>query len=129
MGHQLTVLIHKQLYAICRLDPTEILPDWASGQDFLSVTRTMGELSIVCEEDKVPSEVHAERTRRLCEIEGTLPFNLTGVLAAFAVPLANAGVSLFGISTYDRDYFLVSDNQLREASEALELAGHTVLYK
>jgi hypothetical protein len=129
MGHQLTVLIHKQLYAICRLGPEEAIPGWASAREFLSISRTARELSIVCEQEKVPSGVYAERNRRLCEIEGTLPFALTGVLAAFAGPLANAGVSLFGVSTYDRDYFLVSDSQLAEAAEALEGAGHTVQYK
>jgi len=74
----------------------------------------------------VPAETHAERNRRLMRIEGTLAFSLTGVLASVAAPLAEAGISIFAMSTYDTDYLLVSDEDLQEATRVLETAGHTV---
>jgi hypothetical protein len=74
----------------------------------------------------VPGHVHAERNRRLMQIEGTLAFSLTGVLASVAAPLANAGISIFAVSTYDTDYLLVSDEDLQEATQVLEAAGHTI---
>lgn len=92
----------------------------------MSITRTASELSIVCEDAMVPAEVHAERNRRLMQIEGTLAFTLTGVLASVAAPLANAGISIFAVSTYDTDYLLVSDEDLQEATKVLETAGHVV---
>ena len=59
-------------------------------------------------------------------IEGTLAFTLTGVLASVAAPLANAGISVFAVSTYDTDYLLVSDEDLQEAMQVLETAGHAI---
>ncbi len=101
-------------------------PSWALGAEFLSITRTANELSIVCEERIVPDDLHAERNRRLLQIEGTLAFSLTGVLASVATPLANAGISTFAVSTYDTDYLLVSEKDLSEATQALDAAGHIV---
>ena len=60
------------------------------------------------------------------QIEGRLAFTLTGVLASVAAPLAKAGISIFAVSTYDTDYLLVSDKDLREAAQALESAGHAI---
>jgi hypothetical protein len=126
MNHQLTIVVHAKLYAICRLEADTRVPEWAEGERFLSVTRTATELSVVCEEDMVPGEVHAERNRRLMQIEGTLAFTLTGVLASVAAPLASAGISIFAVSTYDTDYLLVSDEGLQEAINVLEAAGHAI---
>jgi hypothetical protein len=126
MNHRLTIKVHPELYAICRLSASDELPAWAAGEEFVAVSRTKSELSIVCDERRVPEEVHAERKRRLIQVEGTLPFSLTGVLAAIAVPLAEANVSIFAVSTFDTDYLLISDNDLQGAIRALEAAGHVV---
>jgi hypothetical protein len=48
------------------------------------------------------------------------------VLAAIAVPLAAAGVSIFAISTFETDYVLVREECLEEALRALVAAGHEV---
>src|ERR1700747_3655700 len=104
MSHQLTIVIYEKTYAICRLEPDAPIPEWAAGFRFLSITRTANELSIVCEEGLVPSNVHGERNRRLMQIEGTMPFTLPGVLASVAAPLADGGISVFAVSTYDTDY-------------------------
>jgi len=102
------------------------VPAWASGARFLTITRTASELSIVCEENRVPEGVHAERSHRLMQIEGTLAFTLTGILASIAAPLANAGIGVFAVSTYDTDYLLVSEEDLQEATQVLESAGHAI---
>lgn len=129
MSHQLTITIHPERYAICRLESGASVPAWAGGSDFLSVTRTGLELSVVCAESMVPESAHAERNRRLLQIEGTLAFTLTGVLASVAAPLAAAEISIFAVSTYDTDYLLVSENDLQRATEVLDAAGHTVRQK
>jgi uncharacterized protein len=43
-----------------------------------------------------------------------------------AQPLAEAGVSIFAISTYDTDYVMVKEQDLEKAVRALEAAGHWV---
>jgi hypothetical protein len=80
MSHQLTIVVLPELYAICRLDANAPVPSWASSADFFSITRTANELSIVCKDSALPEGAHAERERRLLQIEGTLAFSLTGVL-------------------------------------------------
>jgi uncharacterized protein len=126
MSHQLTITVHPERYAICRLEPGAALPAWAVGTSFLCVTRTALELSVVCEDARVPASAHAERDRRLLQIEGTLAFTLTGVLASVAQPLAKAEISIFAVSTYDTDYLLVSDKDLHRAAQVLDAAGHSV---
>ncbi len=92
----------------------------------LAVVRTRRELSIVCRDDAVPA-THAEVQRdfRGLAVTGTLDFTLTGIIADLARPLADAGISIFGISTYDTDHILVRADQLDNAQAALRAVGHT----
>jgi hypothetical protein len=94
--------------------------------EFLSITRTREELSIVCESSQVPAEIPAERGWRCMQVGGPLDFSLVGVLASLAEPLARAGIPIFAISTFDTDYILVRSTQIEAAIAALELAGHVV---
>jgi hypothetical protein len=109
-------------YAVCRLDAAEPLPAWASG-DLVSITRTAGELSVICDESAAPEGVRAERGWRALQVDGPLPFEMTGVAAALTQPLAAAGVSLLLVSTFDTDILLVKDAALDRAFEALRAAG------
>ena len=59
-------------------------------------------------------------------VQGPLPFDQVGVLASLARPLAEAGVSIFAISTYDTDYLLVRKIELEAAIASLRSAGHRV---
>jgi hypothetical protein len=48
------------------------------------------------------------------------------VLASLVGPLAEAGVPILSVSTYDTDFLLVKDHDLRRATEALDRAGHRI---
>jgi hypothetical protein len=115
---RLTIL--PESLAICRLGPDEALPGWLFWRaDFVSVSRTAEELSIVCSAGDVPAEVTAERDWRAFKVEGPLDFALTGILARLAAPLAEADISLFAVSTYDTDYLLVREAALGQAARVL----------
>jgi hypothetical protein len=90
------------------------------------VTRTPDELSVVADEAAVPAGVRAERGWRALQVAGPLDFNLTGILASLAYPLARAGISLFAVSTFDTDYVLIKEDKLHDALAALQAAGHTL---
>jgi uncharacterized protein len=116
----------QDLLAIVRLAPDAAIPAWAASRTFSSVTRTGEELSIVTPASDVPERLSQQTQWRALKVHG--PFDLAeiGVLAAISVPLADAGISIFVISTFDTDYLLVADKQLRAAILALENTGHTV---
>jgi hypothetical protein len=114
--------------AVCRLAPAEETPLWALGAGgFSSVTRTGDEWSVVCAEDGVPPGVQCERGWRIFQVAGPLDFGLTGILASIAAPLADAGASIFALSTYDTDYVMVKAENVDQARLALEAAGHRVV--
>jgi hypothetical protein len=115
-----------QTFAICRLDSRAQVPAWAAAAEFLSLTRTAEELSIVCRQDWVPMDAVCERGWRCLRVAGKIPFTAVGVLASLAVPLAEAGISLFAVSTFDTDYLLVKEHELMAAAKALRSYGHTV---
>ncbi len=48
-------------------------------------------------------------------------------MASFAGPLAESGISIFAISTFDTDYILVKSSQLQGAVQPLSKAGHRLL--
>lgn len=112
-------------FAVCRLEPDAAVPAWAAGM-FLSITRTTNELSIVCDQAVVPDGVRCERDWRCLKLAGPIPFTTVGVLASLVTPLADAGISVFAISTFDTDYVLVKVEQFEKAVEALRQAGHEV---
>jgi uncharacterized protein len=115
-----------ELYAIVRLDPDDPLPEWAARGHFRSITRTDSEMSIVCREEDVPADASAERGWCCFEVAGPLDFSLTGVVSSLVVPLAEAGIPLFVVSTFETDYVLVREHDLHRSVEALTSAGHSV---
>jgi uncharacterized protein len=120
--HQLTIL--PDTFAICRLDSDAIIQAWATAGNFSSISHTAEELSIVCLQTLVPDGVRCERDWRCLQIAGPIPFTALGVLASLVQPLAEAGIGVFAISTFDTDYLLVKATDLARASEALRKKGH-----
>jgi hypothetical protein len=113
--------------AICRLPAEATPPAWASPPAaFLTVSRTPDELSITTVQAAVPDGVRCERDYRAVRVRGPISPNLVGIILSIAEPLAQAGLSIFAISTYDTDYVLVKTRDLAAALDALRGAGHQV---
>jgi hypothetical protein len=115
-----------QELAVCRLEEHDPVPDWAWRGELVSITRARGELSVVCAAGAVPDGVRAERGWRALVVTTEMDFSMTGVAAALTAPLAEAGISVLPIATFDTDYFLVQDDRLADAIEALLAGGHRV---
>jgi len=122
--HHLTLL--PNLFAICRLDAASAIPTWATAGRFFSITRTGEELSIVCLQADVPEGIRCERDWRCLAVAGPLPFTMVGVLHSLVQPLAEAGISVFALSTFDTDYLLVKAVDLARAIDALRQHGHVI---
>ena len=122
----LMLIVVDGTFAVCRLGADAPIPTWASTGSFFSITRTADELSIVCHEDAVPEGVISERGWCCLRVSGTKPFSVVGVLASLTAPLADAGINVFAISTFDTDYLLVNKKDLAATVEALRGQGHSV---
>ena len=113
------------LYAVLRLAQNAPISEWGTGE-FVSITRTADELSIVCAVENIPPGVPYDPRWIALKLEGPFPFSKTGVLLSLIAPLSNNGVPVFAISTYDTDYVLVKNQDIVRALEVLEQAGHQV---
>ncbi len=118
--NKLTLQILKPKMAICRFPPDETLPGWVEDRPFISVTRTPDELSLVCVEEWVPSDVKTERNWRMIKVKGPLNFSLTGILSSLISPLSDAGIAIFVLSTFNTDYLLLKEENLNRAISILD---------
>lgn len=113
-------------FVICQLPPCKSIPGWAWAGELCCFTVTPKELSVVCSDKEVPSEVARQGGWRVLEVKGPLDPNSTGVIARLSSALAEASIPVCVISTYGTDYFLVRDEDLGRAIEVLEGRGNTV---
>lgn len=126
MAAQLHLHILEGELGICRLDAVSPIPGWAAESPFYSVTRTPDELSIVTGARAIPAGMQVDEGWRAIQMVGPFDFSLIGIMLSVLTPLANAGISVLAVSTFDTDYVLVKEARLDEAIAALTQAGHTI---
>ena len=122
----LSLLVLEGTFAACRLGPDDTVPAWASTGSFFSITRTPDELSVVSPKSSVPKGVHCEGGWRCLRVAGAMDFSQVGILASLVGPLAEDGLSVFALSTFDTDYLLVKEADFEKATTVLRQAGHTI---
>jgi hypothetical protein len=74
----------------------------------------------------VPPGVRCERDYQAIRVRGPLSPNLVGILLSILKPLADAGISILAISTYDTDYVFVKTRDLPAALGALRAVSHQI---
>ena len=126
MIRPLSLLVLDGSIAICRLEASAAIPTWAATGSIFSITRTNDELSIVCLQSSVPQGVRSEGGWRCLRVAGAMDFSQVGILASLVGPLAETGISVFAVSTFDTDYLLVKEADFEKARTALREAGHTI---
>ncbi len=123
---QLQLSLLKDKYGICTLPNTAPIPDWALTQSLASITRTEKELTIVCRLEILPSQYQSDLNWRCFKIDGSFDLNQIGVISSISSPLADAGISIYVISTYDTDYFLIQQQNLEQTISVLSNSGHYI---
>ena len=113
-----------QPLAVCKVNgPLAMGPE----QGFFVYAQTDCERSLVCAESGVPPDALAcERGFQGYRVRGTLDFSLVGILARLTAALAEGGISVFAVSTYDTDYLLVRQADAKAAETAWRAAGAAV---
>lgn len=89
--------------------------------------QTDAERSLVCRTQDMPDNATArEDGWRAMRITGTLDFSLIGVLAGISAVLAENGIGIFVLSTYDTDYILTKQKTYARALQLLAQAGYQI---
>ncbi|MBD1209193.1 MAG: ACT domain-containing protein [Ignavibacteria bacterium] len=123
------------VFTLLRL-PVEVkqLPDFVWKSSFYTISRSPDELSLVCEERLVVRNIDHYGLGNIARIDGNwrilrlgvMDLSLVGIAAKFSGVLAEAGININIISTYDTDYVMVKQAKLSRALTALREAGYTV---
>ena len=93
--------------------------------DFYFIGKTDEELSLVCRTEDTPLNTLARDDGwRGFRIDGTLDFSLIGILSKLSAVLAENGIGIFAVSTYNTDYILVKAENFSRAMAALAAAGY-----
>ena len=107
---------------VCKLSRIEDA-DLSAGFFFLG--KTDEEISLVCRTEDTPENTLArEDGWRAFRIQGVLDFSLIGILSKISGILADNGIGIFVVSTYNTDYILVKKENFDRAMEVLSEAGY-----
>ena len=109
---------------VCKLSATDKI-DLSDG--FYFIGRTDEEISLVCRTERTPADtLECEDGWRGFRIEGTLDFSLIGILSKISGLLADNGIGIFAVSTYNTDYILVKSENFEKTMKILADSGYTV---
>lgn len=124
MRIQLKLELLDHTFAIHRLNPSARIPNEIFGEVFFSIVKTKEELSVVCRSSLTLNSERCNQDWSCIKVSGPLELDAIGVLAKLSEVLADAGISIFSISTYDTDYILVKQDKITHAVEVLRDAGY-----
>ncbi|KHM45071.1 amino acid-binding protein [Anaerovibrio lipolyticus] len=94
-------------------------------KDFFFLAKTNDEISLVCKTEQAPENcINREDGWKGFYIDGMLDFSMVGVLAKISTILAENGISIFSMSTYNTDYILVKEHKWGKAMSVLMKAGY-----
>ncbi len=122
----LTLKVLPADYVIWQL-PSDAPTPTITPSTFSAVIRTADELSGVCDASQVPVGATVDGGWRCLQFIGPFDLTLTGIMVRVATPLAQAGVPIFTLATYNTDYILVPSARLIDACTAIQQAGHVII--
>ncbi len=109
-------------FTVCRLkDASEVDFD----DEFCFFAKTDEELSLVCPTENVPENTEKREDGWKCfRIDAVLDFSLTGILADISNLLAENGIGIFAVSTYNTDYIFTKEENFEIALDLLGDHGY-----
>lgn len=95
--------------------------------DYVFIGKTDEERSLVCETPLAPANtIEREDGWRAFRIEGVLDFSLIGILSKISTLLADAGIGIFAVSTFNTDYILTKAENFERALQILKERGYSI---
>src|SRR5262244_829708 len=103
-------------------------------EDFVSMTRDKEEITLIVAEDiwrklepRFPGAV-AQDKRRMIRFDTVLDFSVVGFIAEISRALAEADISILGLSTYRTDTVFVHESRFADAVNAIKRALVTLKF-
>lgn len=110
---------------VCKLRDEK---DIDTRQGFYFLSRTDEEISLVCPTESTPScTLEREDGWKAFRIQGVLDFSLIGILSRISTVLADNGIGIFAVSTFNTDYVLVKKENFEKALNELKSAGYDIV--
>lgn len=96
--------------------------------EYCFIGKTDEEKSLVCITSEVPENtIQRDDGWKAFRIQGVLDFSLIGILAKIATVLADNGISIFAVSTYNTDYVLIKKENYQKALDILQTTGYKIV--
>lgn len=121
-----TLAVLPESFSIHSFPQNAELPAVVLAQPLYFIGRTRDELSIVVPDTLALTSESCDAGWRILEVLGPLQLSMVGIMASIGSVLAKARVSIFVVSTFETDYFLVKQPDLERAIRALQQDGYKV---
>ncbi|NMH58776.1 ACT domain-containing protein [Alteromonas ponticola] len=121
-----TLAVLPMEFTIHSLDSDATIPEEVLSSPLFFLGKTSEELSIVVPSNVPVESLDSDVQWRALELIGPLALSMVGIMAQIGDVLAKAKISIFIVSTFETDFFLVKNNKLNDAIRALRKAGYTV---
>ena len=112
-------------FSVCQVEDYSLVK---LNSEYSFIGKTDEEKSLVCITDEVPANViQRDDGWKAFRIQGVLDFSLIGILAKIAAALADNGISIFAVSTYNTDYVLMKRENYQKALDVLKALGYMII--
>ena len=112
-------------FSVCQVEDYSLVN---LNSEYSFIGKTDEEKSLVCITDEVPANViQRDDGWKAFRIQGVLDFSLIGILAKIAAALADNGISIFAVSTYNTDYVLMKRENYQKALDVLQALGYMII--
>ena len=114
-------------YAIARASAdAPVPPQILDSPGFVSVSRTEDELSVVALTSRIPEMDRIDTGWTVFKLHGPFAFDGVGIVAGLSRPIADAGIGIFVVSTFDTDYLLIKTKDADAAANLWRQQGHDI---
>lgn len=122
-----TLAVLPQKFSIYSMNVQSEIPRQVFNASVYFIGKTNEELSLVVPESISIEAEDCDSGWCAMEVLGPLQLSMVGIMADIGNLLAEAKVSIFIISTFETDFFLVKEEDLKRAAQALEAGGYKVI--
>ena len=112
-------------YAITQLAGDADLPAWINGPGLTAMVRADDELTIVCDEKRVPSNVTVQKGWACFRSIGPFAFDEAGIVASLVAPISAQDIGVFVLCTFDGEHILCPNEDFDKVQEILAAEGHS----